>query len=157
MQISEESLLEAIKTIDGLTEENIDDFSEKYIVSQPDFMGYLMSSALEFNNEEVLDYLVYYYNIFMESADREGATIKKVDDDIIDAFHEDYLTVLDEYSESENRDLIETFCNQPNLLYFLIDEIHSEDDKGAVLSDDSKSQLFIIGIALIGLLNRAIN
>lgn len=157
MQIKEDSLLKSIEIIDGLTEENINDFSEKHIVTQPDFMGYLMSSALEFNNEELLDYLVYYYNIFLEAASIEGLNIKIVDEALIDDFHNEYVDVLDEYSESEERELLETFCNQPALLYFLIDEINSVDEQGDVLSDETKSQLFIIGIALIGLLNRAIN
>lgn len=157
MHITEENLQKAITVIDGITEKDIEAFSEKHIVPQPNFMAYLMSSAFEFNNEEILDYLVYYYNIFCEAASLQGIQIKTIDEPIIDKFHEEYIEVLDEYSTTEDRDLIETFCNQPALLYFMIDEIHSEDPEGNVLNDEMKSQLFLIGVALIGLLNRGIN
>lgn len=155
-QIKEENLQKAIEIIDKLTTENIEAFSEKHIVPYPNMMGYLMSSAFEFNDDALLDYLVYYYNIFMEAISLQELTVKAIDDEILDKFHDEYVEILDEYSETSETELIESFCNQPTLLHFLMDEIHSEDADGNDLTDEAKSSLFIIGIALIGVLNTAI-
>lgn len=155
-QIKEKSITDAVLKIDNLEDEALNKLAETYTLSQEQFLGYIMSSVLEYENEELTNYLIYYFYIFMEAFTQQGVSLKVIDDDLIDEFHEEYIQVIDEYVETDDEDLITTFCNQSMLLSFLIAEIQSEDENGEMLSDDIASQIFLVGVAMIALLNRAI-
>jgi hypothetical protein len=64
--------------------------------------------------------------------------------------------MLDAYFENENDDVLEEFCDQPQLTQFMAMEISTEDDDGTTLDDETATQLFIVTLAMITLMNRAI-
>lgn len=154
-QITEKYITEAVLKIDGLTEDSLEKLSETHVLAQDVFVGYILSSAIEYENDSLLDYLIYYFNIFSEAAAMQGVKMKKIDETIIDEFQEEYIQTLDEYMETDDEDLINSLCNQPMMLSFLAHEISGADETGAVMEEDLATNVFIVGIALIALMNRA--
>jgi hypothetical protein len=65
--------------------------------------------------------------------------------------------MLDEYFENENEEIIDSFVDQPNLSKFLAIEVSTEDDDGSSLNDETASQLFIVTLSMVVLLNNAIS
>lgn len=155
-QIKVKSIEEAVLKIDKLDEDSLEKLSEAHVLAQETFVGYILSSAIEYKNDDLLDLLIYYFNIFAEAAVIQGVKLKKITDDDIEEFQEEYVQTLDEYMETEDNDLIASLCNQPNLLSFLLSEISMEDEQGEKLEDETGTYLFIVGVAMIALLNRAI-
>lgn len=155
-QIKVKSIEEAVLKIDKLDEDSLEKLSETHVLAQETFVGYILSSAIEYKNDDLLDLLIYYFNIFSEAAVLQGVKLKKITDDDIEDFQEEYVQTLDEYMETEDNDLIASLCNQPNLLSFLLSEISMEDEEGEKLEDETGTYLFIVGVAMIALLNRAI-
>lgn len=156
MQIKVKSIEEAVLKIDKLDEDSLEKLSETHVLAQETFVGYILSSAIEYKNDDLLDLLIYYFNIFSEAAVIQGVKLKQITDEDIEEFQEEYVQTLDEYMETEDNDLIASLCNQPNLLSFLLSEISMEDEEGEKLEDETGTYLFIVGVAMIALLNRAI-
>lgn len=156
MQISIETLKKAVEKIDSLDEEAVEKISETYVLQQSQLVGYIMSSVIEFENEMLLELLIYYYNIFMEATSIEGLKVKQVTEDDIDVYHEEFTEMLDEYSEKEDMEVIEDFINQPIMLSFLANEMQVEDENGETLDEETANMLFMVGISMIGLIDRSI-
>jgi|SRR5690554_977873 len=155
-QITEKYITEGVLKIDSLTEESLEKISEAHVLAQEVLVGYILSSAIEYENDSLLDYMIYYFNIFSEAMAMQGVKMKKIDETIIDDFQEEYVQTLDEYMETEDQDLIGSLCNQPMMLSFLIHEISGEDETGETMEEELADHVFIVGIALIALMNRAI-
>ncbi|PKR79865.1 hypothetical protein CW751_12995 [Brumimicrobium salinarum] len=154
--INEKNITEAVLKIDGLSEDSLEKISETHVLAQETLVGYILSSAIEYENDSLMDYMIYYFNIFSEAISMQGLKMKKIDEDTIDEFQEEYVETLDEYVETEDQDLIGSFCNQPMMLSFLLHEINEEDETGERMEEELASHVFIVGIALIALMNRAI-
>lgn len=155
-QITEKYIKEAVLKIDDLNEDSLEKISEAHVLAQEIFVGYILSSAIEYENDTLLDYLIYYFNIFSEAFAMQGVKMNKIDEDAIDEFQEEYMETLDEYMETDDEDLIGSMCNQPLMVSFLIHEITGEDETGEVMEEDLASHVFIVGVAMIALMNRAI-
>jgi hypothetical protein len=65
--------------------------------------------------------------------------------------------MLDQYFEDENEEILESFCDQPELAQFMAMEVSTEDEDGTDMSEDTATQLFIVSLAMISLINRCIN
>ena len=157
LQVKEKSIIEAVNKIDELDEDSLEQLSEIHVSNQEAFVGYLFSSTIDSENEMLLELLIYYFNIFSEAiANQKDIAMEKVTEEIIDDFQEEFLAVIEEYTETEDADLIDTFCNQPAMLSFFLNELSMEDEAGENLDEDTVSYLFIVGVALIGLMNRAL-
>lgn len=155
-QVTVKSIEKAVEKIDKLDDDGLERLSETYVLKQEKLVGYIMSAAIEYDNDMLLDLLIYYFNIFSEALTIQGIEIEKITEDSIDAFQEEYVSMLDEYMETEEHELIDGFCNQPNMLSFLLSELEMEDETGQKLDDDTSTYLFIVGIAMIGLINKSI-
>lgn len=155
-RITEKSIIDAVMKIDELSEDALEKLSETYTLKQETFVGYILSSAIEYENDDLLDYILYYYNVFYEAMTLQGVEMKKIDDVLIDDFQEEYIATLDEFMETDDEDLISTLCNQPMMLSFFVSDIFGEDEDGSELDEDLSNQLFLVGIAMIALMNRAI-
>lgn len=155
-QITEKFITQATLKIDDLNEDGLEKLSEAHVLAQEIFVGYILSSAIEYENDSLLDYLIYYFNIFSEAFAMQGVKMKKIDEDMIDEFQDEYMQTLDEYMETDDEDLIQSMCNQPMMVSFLIHEITGEDETGAVMEEDLGWHVFIVGVAMIALMNRAI-
>ena len=64
--------------------------------------------------------------------------------------------MLDQYFEEEDEEIIESFCDQPFLAQFMAMEVSTEDNDGTTLDEETATQLFIVTLAMISLMNRAI-
>ena len=106
-QIKVKSIEEAVLKIDKLDEDSLEKLSEAHVLAQETFVGYILSSAIEYKNDDLLDLLIYYFNIFAEAAVIQGVKLKKITDDDIEEFQEEYVQTLDEYMETEDNDAIE--------------------------------------------------
>lgn len=155
-QVTVKSIEQSVFKIDELDEDSLEKLSEAHVLAQETFVGYVLSSAIEYKNDELLELLMYYYNIFAEAMVIQGIRLEKITDDHIEEFQEEYVQTLDEYMETEDNDLISSLCNQPNMVSFLLNEIDMEDENGEKLEEDTATYLFIVGVAMIALMNRAI-
>ncbi|MEY3198946.1 MAG: hypothetical protein RJA13_904 [Bacteroidota bacterium] len=154
--ISLASIEKAIKKVDNLDDDALESLSEIYATAQPTLLGYVMSAAIEYQNDKLEGLLIYYYCLIGECFAQEGVTLKNISEDDIDAFEEPYFDMLDAYFENDDDEILETFCDQPELAQFMAMEISTEDEDGTSLDDETATQLFIVTLAMITLMNRAI-
>ena len=64
--------------------------------------------------------------------------------------------MLDTYFENDDEEVIDSYVDQPQLSKFMAIEVSTEDDDGTSLSDETASQLFIVCLSMVALLNKAI-
>lgn len=154
--VSFASIETAIKKVDNLDDDGLEQLSEKYALAQQTLLSYVMSAAIEYQNEKLEGLLIYYYCLISECFDTEGLKIRLVTEEDIDTFEEPYFDMLDAYFENDDDEVLEDFCDQPELTQFMAMEISTEDEDGTTLDDETATQLFIVTLAMITLLNRAI-
>jgi hypothetical protein len=146
----------AITKVDNLDDDGLEQLSEKYALAQDVLLSYVMSAAIEYQNEKLEGLLIYYYCLISECFAQEALKLTKITEDNIDAFEEPYFDMLDTYFENDDDEVLETFCDQPELTQFMAMEISTEDEDGTSLDDETATQLFIVTIAMITLMTRAI-
>ncbi len=155
-QVSIKSIEKAIQKIDHLADDALEKVSELHSIAQPTLLGYIMSAALEYNNEKLEGLLLYYYCLIAESFEQEGLKTTTVTDDDIDAFEEPYFEMLDGYFDDNDEEILESFTDQPELSRFIAMELSEPDDDGTELDDETATQLFIVMIAFTTLLSRSV-
>lgn len=155
-QVTFGSIEKAIQKIDNLDDDGLERISETYALAQPTLLGYIMSAAIEYNNEQLEGLLIYYYCLISEAYAQEQVRTAEVTEDDIDAFEQPFFDMLDEYFDKEDEEIIQDFTEQADLINFMMMEITTQDDDGTQLDDDTATQLFIVTAALITLLSRAI-
>jgi hypothetical protein len=64
--------------------------------------------------------------------------------------------MLEQYFDEEDEEIIESFCDQPFLAQFMAMEVSTEDEDGSSLDEETATQLFIVTLAMVSLMNRAI-
>lgn len=155
-QISFKSIEKAIEKIDNLDDDNLEKVAEAFSMAQPTLLAYVMSAAIEYKNEQLEGLLIYYYCLLSEAFAQEGVEMNVVTDEDIDAFEEPFAEMLDAYFDSDDEDILDEFCQQAELAKFMAMEISVEDEDGTTLDDETATQLFIVTMAQISLLSRAI-
>ncbi|MCE3295416.1 MAG: hypothetical protein K0R65_1130 [Crocinitomicaceae bacterium] len=155
-QVTYKSIEKAIAKIDNLDDDGLEKVAETYSLSQPTLLGYIMSAAVEYKNEQLEGLLIYYFCLLSEAFAQEGITVNTITDDDIDTFEEPYFDMLDAYFDSNEDEILDDFCDQPELAKFMAMEISVEDEDGTSLDDETATQLFIVTIAQITLMSRAI-
>ncbi|PHR37195.1 MAG: hypothetical protein COA38_00465 [Fluviicola sp.] len=150
------SIEKAIQKVDNLDEDGLERIAENYAVSQQVLLGYIMSAAVEYDNQQLEGLIIYYYCLICEAFTQQEVLINEIVEDDIDAFEEGYFAMLDEYFKSEDEETINDFCDQPELTRFMMIEVSTDDEDGSSLDDDTATQLFIVTLAMIALMNRAI-
>lgn len=154
--VSFASIEKAIKKVDNLDDDGLEQLSETYALAQQTLLSYVMSAAVEYQNDKLEGLLIYYYCLISECFAQEGLKLKDITEDDIDAFEEPYFDMLDAYFENDDDEVLEDFCDQPELTQFMAMEISTEDEDGTSLDDETATQLFIVTLAMITLMNRAI-
>jgi hypothetical protein len=154
--VSYKSIEKAIEKIDNLNDDELEFVSENFSLAQQTLLSYIMSAALEYENEKLEGLLMYYFCLISEAFNQEGLKLNKIQEEDIDQFEEPFFEMLDNYFEENNEEILEDFCDQPELTKFIAVEISTDDDDGTSLDDETATQLFIVSIALITLLSRAI-
>jgi len=154
--VSLASIEKAIQKVDNLDDDALEQLSEQLAKAQETLLGYVMSAAIEYKNEKLEGLLVYYYCLISECFVIEGIELRNVTEEDIDAFEEPYFDMLDTYFEDDDDEVLENFCDQPELAQFMAMEISTSDEDGSTLDDETATQLFIVTLAMISLMNRVI-
>ncbi len=156
-QVTLASIEKAIDIVDNLDDDQLESLSEKYALAQQILLDYVASAATEYENEELEGLIIYYFCFINECFAQEGITFREVTEADIDELEEPYFDMLDQYFEDENEEILESFCDQPELAQFMAMEVSTEDEDGTDMSEDTATQLFIVSLAMISLINRCIN
>ena len=154
-QVNTNSIDKAIEHVDNLQDDALESLSERYALAQPELLDYVMSASSEYENEELEGLLIYYFCLIMSSFEMEGLNLRPIVEADIDEMQDPYFEMLDSYFESEDEEELESFCDQPYLAKFMAIEVSTDDEDGSSLSEETSSQLFIVTIGMISLLNRA--
>ena len=59
--VSFASIETAIKKVDNLDDDGLEQLSEKYALAQQTLLSYVMTAAIEYQNEKLEGLLIYYY------------------------------------------------------------------------------------------------
>ena len=155
-QVSLQAIEKAIGVVDNLTDDQLENITELYASAQEALLGYVMTAPEEYKNEDLEGLLIYYFCLVLEAFKQEGIELRAVTEADIDELEEPYFDMLDQYFESEDEEIIESFCDQPQLAQFMAMVVSEDDEDGSALSEETATQLFIVCLAMISLLNRAI-
>jgi len=150
------SIEKAIHIVDNLDDDQLEALTEKYAEQQPILLDYVLSASVEYDNDELEGLLIYYFCLIMESFNQEKVETREVQETDIDEMQEPYFDMLDQYFEDENEEALESFCDQPNLAQFMAMEVSTDDEDGSTFDEETATQLFIVSLAMVTLLNRAI-
>jgi hypothetical protein len=145
----------AVTKIDNLDDQALDRLSETQGLQQTVLIGYILSAAEEYKNNELENLLIYYFTVIIESFMQAGLTPRTIEEKDIEEFEENYFHLLDEYFNTEDFNALEEFSGQSDLVKFMSSEIGMEDADGFTLDDETATQLFIVSLAMISLLSRA--
>lgn len=154
--ISFDSIEKAINKVDNLDDDALELLAETYTLAQPVLLGYIMSAATDYENDRLEGLLLYYFCLISEAFAQEGVLAEQVTEEQIAAFEEEYAEILDQYFEDYDDEMLEDFCDQPELVRFVHVEVSEEDEDGTSLDDETATQLFIVLIALVTMMNRAL-
>ncbi len=155
-QVSVKSIEAAIAKIDGLSEEALDKKIETFTLKQEHLVNYLLQAGLEYENEDLNMFSIYYFAIIFEAFIEEGITLNQITEDAIDAFQDPFVLALDAIYKDEDYSPMQELIQQHHISQFMMNEIDAVDEDGEALSDETKTQLFIVSSGMIALLNGAI-
>jgi len=154
--ISVKSIEAAIQKVDNLDDDGLEKLAETYALAQQVLLGYVMSAAVEYENDQLEGLLIYYYCLISETFTQEQVSLGQISEDDIEQFEEPFFEMLDAYFDKDEEEIINDFCDQPELIQFMMMEISTKDEDGSSLDDETDTQLFIVTTAMICLLTRAI-
>jgi len=154
-----ESIEKAIEIVDNASDERLEEVINQYAELQPALLDYVLAAPTEYENDDLEGLILYYFWIIIEAFVQEGVAVNEITDDMIADFQEPFAAVLDAYFESDDEATeqeLEDFCDQPHLTQFMSVEVSTEDEDGTTLDEETATQLFIVCLGMIALLNRAI-
>jgi hypothetical protein len=155
-QVSIESLEKALTRIDGLSEDALDKKIEELTLNQENLLNYILQAGLEYENDDLNMYSIYYFAVALEAFNEEGLKLKEISEDDIDTFQEPFLLALDAIYEEEDYTPMQDLIEQHHIAQFMMAEIEAVDEDGEELDEETKTQLFIVSSGMIGLLNAAV-
>ena len=153
--ISQDNIDKAIGVIDELNDEQLEKVFATYAKEQATLLDYAMTAPKEYENEQLEGLLVYYFCLICECFSQEGIKAGNISEEDIEAHQDPYFEMLEEYFENNDEEVIDSYVDQPNLAKFMAIEVSTEDDDGTTLSDETASQLFIVCLSMIALLNHS--
>lgn len=154
--VSVNSIEKAIQKIDSLDDAGLEKVAETYALAQQTLLGYVMSAAVEYDNQQLEGLLIYYFCLISEAFNQEQVHLVNVTEELIESFEEPFFEILDNYFESDNDEQLLDFSDQSELIRFMMVEISTPDEDGTRLDDQTATQLFIVMTAMISLMSRAI-
>lgn len=154
--VTQSSIEKAIQKVDNLNDEGLERLAETYTLAQQILLGYVMTAPQEYENQQLEGLLIYYYCLISEAFAQEQIQLRQIEESDIDEFEEPFFQMLDDYFSKDNEEILNDFCDQPELLRFMMIEISTSDEDGTSLDDDTATQLFIVTLAMITLMGRAI-
>lgn len=155
--INAEHINKALEKIEGLEDEALNQLIESFALEQTPLVGYSLQAAIEFENEELNELIMYYFAVIYQAFKNGGYKIAEVPDDLIEAFEEPFHSALDLIHETEDYSEISSIINQPVLESWMVEEINGVDADGKVLEEETQIQLYLVSMTIIGLLNKITN
>ena len=113
--VSLAAIEKAIGVVDNLTDEQLENITESYADAQEALLGYVMTAPEEYKNDDLEGLLIYYFCLVLEAFKQDGVELRTITEEDIDALEEPFFEMLDQYFESEDEEIIESFCDQPFL------------------------------------------
>lgn len=154
--VTSESISKSIDKIDAMSEDALDKLIETFASKQETLLNYVMQAGVEYENEDLNAFSIYYFSIVLEAFLQEGIELNEVTDKTIEDFQEGFVYALEEINKNEDNSALFELVNQNNVMEFMFNEIEAVDEDGESLDDETKTQLFIVTSGMIGLLNAAI-
>lgn len=154
--VSFNAIERAIDKVDNQDDDGLEALSEKYATAQPTLLSYAMSAVQEYQNDKLEGLIIYYFCLLLACFEEENLNISEVTEQDIEGFEEPFFETLDAFFESDNQELMEDFCAQTELVRFMGMEVSTEDEDGSSLDDETATQLYIVSMAMIGLLSRSV-
>ena len=155
-QISIENIEKALNKVDKLEESALDKLIETYTLKQQPLVDYILQAGVEYENEDVNVYAIYYFAVVSEAFFQQGIPLNEISEEQIEEFHEPYLLALDAAHRTEDFEPMQDLIQQHNLQQFMVDEIEAADSDGVILDEETQTQLFIVTTSMIGIMNAAI-
>ncbi len=155
--VSLNAIERAVNKVDHLDDDALEKLAETYALAQQVLLGYALSAAVEYDNEQLEGLLIYYYCVISEAFAQEQIQLNQISEDDIEQFEEPFFEMLDAYFENEDEEVLFDFCDQAELIRFMMIEISTPDEDGTTLSDETATQLFIVTTAMITLMGRAVH
>lgn len=155
--IKAENINQAIEKIEGMDDEALSRLIETFTMEQNSLVGYSLQAAIEFENDELNDLIMYYFAVIYQAFKNADYKMLEVNDEMIDAFQEPFHQALDLIHTTEDYSEISSLINQPVLENWMVDEIGASDAEGNVLGEETQIQLYLVSMTIIGLLNKSAN
>lgn len=155
-QVSKESIEKALQKIDGLDEAGLDKLIETYTLNHQPLVDYILQAGIEYQNEDLNVFSIYYFTIIAESFFQQKIELKAISEEMIENFQEPYHLALDAAHSSEDYEPMQDLIQEPNLQQFMLEEIESPDSDGVMLEEETQTQLYIVTTAIIGIMHAAI-
>lgn len=154
--VSKENIIEAAEKINAMEEGALEKHIEGVTLRQEQLTAFNISTALEFQNDAVAQYSMYYFAVLFEAFEKEYNTLKVFGEDEINSYLEgQFYPALDQLFKEQNETAFRTTVQEDTVLDFLtydLGELKKSDDK---FDDQAFSQLFILTSALTGLMHEA--
>jgi hypothetical protein len=154
--VTSESISKSIDKIDAMSEDALDKLIETFASKQETLLNYVMQAGVEYENEDLNAFSIYYFAIVLEAFLQEGIELNEVTDKTIEEFQEGFVYALEEINKNEDNSALFELVNQNNVMEFILNYIDDVDEEVETLEDETKTQLFIVTSGMIGLLNAAI-
>lgn len=154
--VSEETILEAAEKINAMEDGTLEKHIESVTLRQESLTSFNISTALEFQNDAVAQYSMYYFAVLFEAFEKKYNTIKVFGEEEINAYLEGtFYPALDQLFKEQNEKAFRAVVQEDTVLDFLtydLGELKKSDDQ---FDDQAFSQLFILTSALTGLMHEA--
>jgi len=154
--VSQDNIKKAVEKIDALSEDALEKLIETFALQQEELLGYVMHAGVEYENDNLNTFSIYYFAIILEAFSQQGLKINTITEEDIENIQEPFVNALDDINKNEDYESLHELANQPHLMQFMTYEIESEDEDGETLDEDTRTQLFIVTASMIATLNASI-
>ena len=155
-QVTIENIEKAVEKIDSLHEDALDKKIETFTLRQQHLVDYLLQAGVEYENEDLNVFSIYYFAIACEAFELSGLQLNEIQESAIDDFQEPFVLALDAIHKNEDYEPMQELTAQHHLMQFFMNEIEAEDEDGETLNEETKTQLFIVLAGMVALMHAAI-
>lgn len=155
-QVTIENIEKAVEKIDQLNEDALDKKIETYTLRQQNLVDYILQAGIEYENEDLNVFSIYYFAIAHEAFDLSGLQLNEIQPTAIEDFQEPFVLALDAIHKNEDYEPMQELTAQHHLMQFFMNEIEAEDVDGETLNEETKTQLFIVLAGMVALMHGAI-
>lgn len=154
--IEKEAIKKAVEAIDNKDKDELESYIEKITEDYDNLTTFTLSTAVEFDNDVVSQFALYYYAILFEVFNNQYENISALSEDQINDFLESqFYPALDDLYKKEDEDQFYATLHEKNVIDFLTVDLRELQKEDESFDDMAFSQLFILTSALTGLLQAA--